>query len=130
MIFVILLLIGQNAARNIKNIKEKITLNQMIELCSYNPAKIFGLSNRKGYVKEGMDADLVIWNPNIKSKVSINNHFQNCDIDIYEGIETVGIPETVISKGIVAIDSGSINVGNLKGEFLYRKEFKKNDFKK
>lgn len=111
-------------------LKGKITLNQMIEICSYNPAKIFGISSRKGYVKEGMDADLVIWNPKIKSKVSVKNHFQNCDIDIYDGIETVGIPETVITKGIVAIDSGSINVGNLKGDFLYRKEFKKNDFRK
>ena len=38
----------------------KITFNKAVELCSYNPAKIFGC-DAKGAIEVGKDADIVIF---------------------------------------------------------------------
>jgi dihydropyrimidinase len=45
-------------------IKNKITLNQWVELCSTRPAKIFGMYPKKGTIAVESDADIVIWDPN------------------------------------------------------------------
>ena len=42
---------------------------------------------------------------NKKDKISVSNHQQNCDLNIYEGFETIGIPETVILNGKILQDS-------------------------
>jgi dihydroorotase len=39
--------------------KGLITLERIVRLCSYNPAKIFGIKN-KGKIEEGYDADLTV----------------------------------------------------------------------
>ncbi|MDR1306156.1 MAG: dihydropyrimidinase, partial [Treponema sp.] len=43
--------------------KGRISLRRFTELCSANPAKLFGLYPRKGAVREGSDADLVLIDP-------------------------------------------------------------------
>lgn len=77
----------------------KITLNKFVALTSTNAANIFELFPSKGIIAAGSDADIVIWNPNKKNTISIKNHHQNCDIDIFEGITTVGGPQIIIKNG-------------------------------
>src|SRR5436189_4615254 len=48
----------------------KISLNRFVELTSTSPARIFGLFPRKGTVAPGSDADLVVFDPNKKQKLS------------------------------------------------------------
>jgi dihydropyrimidinase len=79
-------------------LKNKITINQFVDITSTKAADIFKLKN-KGKIKIGYDADLVIWNPKIKSIISTKTHHQNCDSNIFEGFKTVGIPEIVIING-------------------------------
>jgi len=42
-----------------------IPLCEAVRMASYNPAKRIGLGNRKGLVKEGYDADLILFDENI-----------------------------------------------------------------
>lgn len=79
-------------------LENKISLNKFVEICSYNPAKIFNFNN-KGEIKEGFDADLVIWEPNFEKTISAKTHIQNCDNNIYEGIEVKGKADTTILGG-------------------------------
>jgi dihydropyrimidinase len=103
-------------------LKKKITLGQWIQLCCEQPAKIFGLYPRKGSLTIGADADIVLWNPDIISTISAETHFQNCDTDIYEGMEVKGAPVYVISAGVLAFEKGKIvNEKKLKGNYLFRK---------
>ena len=97
----------------------KISLQQWIALCSTNIAKIFELYDKKGKIKEGYNADIVIWNPLTDSIISLQNQYQRCDSNIYEGFKIKGNAETVIIKGKIVLDNGKFDLQNLKSNFLY-----------
>ncbi len=78
--------------------QNKITAQQWIQLSSANAANIFGLKN-KGSIDVGKDADLVFFNPDRKHVLSASSQYQNCDINIYEGMEISGKPELIILAG-------------------------------
>lgn len=77
----------------------KITLNQFVALTSTNAAKIFGMYPAKGIITEGSDADIVVWNTEKENIISAQNHYSNCDLDIYEDVKTKGVPEVVVLNG-------------------------------
>jgi dihydropyrimidinase len=78
---------------------KKISLQQFVGLTSSNAARILGLYPQKGAIEVGSDADLVIWNPEMKSVISVKTQLQKCDSNIYEGIEIAGTAENVIKFG-------------------------------
>ncbi|MBN2893727.1 MAG: dihydropyrimidinase [Bacteroidales bacterium] len=84
--------------------KGLISMQKIVEITSSNAAGIFRLNN-KGAIKEGFDADIVIWNPQSSKTISLDNQHQNCDSNIYEGFKTKGKAETVILNGEIIIDS-------------------------
>ena len=53
-------------------LNKKITLQKIVEKMCNNPAKIFKI-NKRGYIREGYYADLVILDPNKKQTISSNN---------------------------------------------------------
>ena len=95
-------------------LKNRITLNQLVDITSTQVAKIFGLYPQKGEIALGSDADLVIWNPETENTISVKSHHQNCDLEIFEGFKTKGAAKYVI-KG------GKLFSYDLKGKFLKRK---------
>lgn len=98
----------------------KISLNRFVELTSTAAAKIFGLFPRKGTIAVGSDADIVIFDPRKKSTISAKNHHMNVDYNCYEGMEVVGITETVLCRGKVVVENG-LYVGKPgDGQFLKR----------
>lgn len=80
-------------------LEHKISILQFVASTSTNAAKIFGLYPEKGTIMVGSDADIVVWNPNKKNTISAKTHHQNCDLNIYEGINTIGEPKFVIKNG-------------------------------
>jgi len=57
----------------IKNILSNtdLSLPESVALASYNSAKVIGADDRKGLIKEGYDADIVIFDENIEIKKTI-----------------------------------------------------------
>ena len=74
--------------------KGLISMQKLVEICSANPAEIFGLKS-KGQIKVGFDADIIIWNPNYTETISAKTHYQNCDSNIYENFTINGKVEAV-----------------------------------
>jgi dihydropyrimidinase len=101
-------------------LNQRFSINRWVELIATGPAGIFGLAHRKGDIRPGMDADIVIWNPEKKSVISATNHVQNCDSNIYEGFKTQGAPEMVMMRGKVVFENGKFQLQNAKGSFLKR----------
>ncbi len=101
-------------------LKNKINLNQFVEITSTNAAKIFGFYPQKGAIKKGSDADIIIWNPHKKSEISVNTHQQNSDINIYNNLYIAGEAETVILRGNIILQNREMKNITPQGKFLRR----------
>jgi dihydropyrimidinase len=100
--------------------QSRISANRFVELTATNPAKIFGLYPRKGTLAVGSDADVVIWNPNVKKVVSLQNSHQRLDYNLYEGREVIGAPEKVYVRGKLIVDGESWRGQPGQGSFIPR----------
>lgn len=100
--------------------KGKISLNKYVEITSTNSAKIFGMFPEKGTIGIGSDADLVIFDPEKKHKISAKTHHMNVDYSGYEGWDVKGKVETVLLRGKVAIDKGKEKINKGYGKFIKR----------
>tara|TARA_B100000959_G_scaffold43947_1_gene44280 strand:+ start:15795 stop:17261 length:1467 start_codon:yes stop_codon:yes gene_type:complete len=101
-------------------IKKRITLNHFVALAATNASKIYGLDHRKGSITEGKDADIAIWDPNIKRIIKAKNLHDNMGFTPYEGMEITGWPETMIQRGEVVIQENELKADRGDGKFIHR----------
>jgi len=87
--------------------KNKLTLQQLIDLTSKNPAKIFRIRN-KGLLKEGYDADLTIIDMNLEKEVKADHLFSKSKWSPFEGKVLKGWPITTIVNGNIVYDNNNI----------------------
>ena len=102
---------------------KKLKLERMCALISENPAKLFGLWDKKGIIKEGYDADLVIINPNKTTTLSLKTQVSKSDYCAFEGKKLKGKIEKVFLRGNEVVDEKKNIVCNT-GKFIKRKKFK------
>ena len=82
--------------------------------------KIFNLFPRKGTIQPGSDADLVVYDPDYRGKLSAKTHLMNIDYNAFDGWPIEGRPSTVTMRGEVAVHDGKF-VGTVgRGQFLER----------
>jgi dihydropyrimidinase len=98
----------------------RISLNRFVELTATSPAKIFGLFPRKGTIAPGSDADIVVFDPVKKIRLSAKTLHMNVDYNPYEGREVTGAVDTVVSRGRVVVDGGTFTGRAGAGSFLKR----------
>ncbi|HUU06722.1 MAG TPA: dihydropyrimidinase [Patescibacteria group bacterium] len=105
----------------------KISLAKFVDLVSTRPAKIFGLYPRKGTIRTGSDADLVIWDPQNKKVISAARQWQSGDHTVYEGLQLVGSPHLVFSRGAPVFENETIQAEAGRGNYLARDWGRDND---
>ena len=94
----------------------KITVNKVIQKMCHAPADLFGVQKR-GYLREGYHADIVILNPETQMEVSKSNILYKCGWSPLEGeIFTTAIEQTIVS-GHIAYAFGKFDESK-KGERL------------
>jgi len=96
------------------------SLEKLVELGATAPARIFGLA-KKGTVAVGMDADLVIFDPNARGVRSAKTHYSKADRSIFEGFDVKGKVERTIVGGRVAFENGKLMAEKGSGRFIARK---------
>jgi dihydropyrimidinase len=101
----------------------RFSVNRFVELVSTTPAKLFGLYPRKGTIAVGSDADLVIFDPNRKHTISAKTHHMRVDYSMFEGIQVMGMPVTVLSRGRVVVESDKFLGRAGTGEFVKRSTY-------
>ena len=101
----------------------RISLNKFVELTSTAAAKTFGLFPKKGTIAVSSDADIVIFDPDRKETISVDNsctHHMRVDYNAYEGFEVTGFTETVLSRGKIIIKDCEYMGKKGDGQFLKR----------
>ncbi len=101
---------------------KRITINKMIELLSLNPARLFGMQQRKGSLIPGADADLVIFDPDKKVVLDSNEIHMATDYTPYAGMALTGYPVKTIFKGEVIVSDGVFRGKEGAGRFLAREK--------
>jgi dihydropyrimidinase len=70
------------------------------------PARVYGLPH-KGVLAPGMDADVVIWNPDRTHVYGANDLHDNTGYNPWEGHSVTGWPEHVLLRGQVLVQDGA-----------------------
>lgn len=96
-----------------------VTDVQMGKLLSENPARAYGLYPRKGALKVGSDADIVIWQRGDFGTITAEKQRQNVDYTPFEGTPVTGRAREVLHHGEVAARQGEL-IRPRQGQYLKR----------
>jgi dihydropyrimidinase len=98
----------------------RISLADVVRIFSANPARIFGLFPRKGALRPGADADLIVVDDRTERVVDPRALRSRSDFSIYEGEKLLGWPTHVVSRGRVLLRDGEFVAERGGGRFLGR----------
>jgi len=98
----------------------RLDLHRFIDAASTRAAKLFGLFPRKGTIAVGSDADLVIFDPAYRGKLSAKSQYTNCDYNGFEGMAVEGRPAVVTVRGKVQVRDGKFIGERGRGKLLKR----------
>jgi dihydroorotase len=93
-----------------------ISIEKAVEKMSHNPAKIFKIEKR-GFIKEGFYADLVLVNTNLSNTVSKENILYKCGWSPFEGTKFSSTITHTFVNGSLMYDNGKFNE-QIKGKRL------------
>jgi dihydropyrimidinase len=97
-----------------------LTLPRWVEVACATPARMFGIYPQKGVIAPGSDADIVVYDPQATTEISVETHHMNLDYSAYEGTKIEGKVSTVLSRGRVVVDAGQFLGEKGHGRFLRR----------
>lgn len=98
----------------------RVSLHDMVDACSTQAARIFGMYPKKGAIKVGSDADLVVYDPKFRGTFTCADSHSKVDYCAYEGWERIGRPSLVAVRGQVQARNGKF-VGTIgRGQFVRR----------
>ncbi|MFZ1948232.1 MAG: amidohydrolase family protein, partial [bacterium] len=103
-----------------RGLGKEISLRTLVDVLAANPAKIFGLYPRKGVIRVGSDADLVVVDPGREFKVTARALHMRSDYSPYEGMRLRGFPVATILRGEVIQQEGRFLGKAGGGMFLKR----------
>lgn len=90
-------------------------------ITSTDPARLYGLPD-KGAIAEGMDADLVIWDPKKVVTYGADDLHDNVGYNPWEGRTVTGWPEHVLLRGQSLVEGGSFLGMPGQGQWIARPE--------
>jgi dihydropyrimidinase len=98
----------------------RISLSRWVEICCTTPARMFGLHPGKGEILPGGDADIVVYDPQKRTRISVETHHMNMDHSAWEGFEVDGGVDTVLSRGRVIVQGSDYLGTKGHGRFVRR----------
>jgi dihydropyrimidinase len=100
--------------------KRGLSLERLVEVMCYNPARILGLYPRKGTIRIGSDADLTVVDLDLEKEVRVPDLETATGYSIYEGWRLKGWPVLTMVRGQVVMKDGKIVGEEGHGTYLPR----------
>jgi dihydropyrimidinase len=79
--------------------EDRLSLERWVDVVAGAPARLFGLDHLKGSLASGMDADVVVFDPDAHRRLEAGSLHMRTDHSPYEGMEVTGWPAAVFSRG-------------------------------
>ena len=98
----------------------RLTMNEFVAVTSTNIAKILNMYPKKGAIVEGADADIVVWDPKRKKKITAEKQQSVIDYNVFEGFEVTACRASCCSRGELAIEESEIMTKQGHGQFVGR----------
>jgi dihydropyrimidinase len=102
----------------------RISPERFVELACTAPARIFGMGHRKGAVREGLDADILLWDPRADYVIAAATQCMATDYSMFEGWRVRGNAAKVFSRGELVVDNttrpGTFLGAPGRGQFIHR----------
>jgi dihydropyrimidinase len=95
----------------------KISMERMLEVLCYNPAKIFGMPD-KGRLEVGMDADFVVFDETYKEVVKRDNLHMKSGYTLLEGETLYGNVLYTGVRGKVVFENNEVTGNEGDGKFI------------
>ncbi len=96
----------------------RITLEKLVDVCCYGPAKQFGLAPRKGTISIGSDADLVLVDLDKEAEAPQKPIYSNSDYSVFAGRMIKGWPILTMLAGRIVMRDGSITGEPGHGKYI------------
>ena len=100
--------------------KGRIDINKFVAVTSTNHAKTYGLYPRKGTIAIGADADIAIWDPELRQVLTHSMLDDGSDYTPYEGLEITGWPILTMVRGKIVVRDGQLAAEKGGGTYLPR----------
>ncbi|MCY1667774.1 dihydropyrimidinase [Rhizobium sp. SL86] len=100
--------------------KGRIDINKFVAVTSTNHAKTYGLYPRKGTIAVGADADIAIWDPELRQVLTHSMLDDGSDYTPYEGLEVTGWPILTMVRGKIVVRDGQLAAEKGGGTYLPR----------
>ena len=101
----------------------RISRQKLVDVYATQPAKLNGIFPQKGTIDVGVDADIVIFDPDYKGIITVEANPTGVEYNIFEGMEQIGKPETVLLRGKVVADQGKYVGAPGEGRFVFGKPY-------
>ncbi len=98
----------------------RLTKEEFVAATSANIAKILNLYPKKGCVRVGADADVVVWDPKATRTIAAKNQISRTEYNVFEGFACTGLARTVVSRGKIAWVEGDMRAKAGDGDFVAR----------
>jgi dihydropyrimidinase len=98
----------------------RLTPEEFVAVTSTNIAKILNCYPKKGAVRVGSDADLVVWDPKASKTITAGAQQSAIDYNVFEGQTVTGLPRFTLTRGRVAVTEGKLDGREGWGRFVGR----------
>lgn len=100
--------------------QKRISLSQMCRLLSENPARLYGMYPRKGILRPGSDADIVIYDPKASHVLRAQDMVGAAGYSPYEDFVTAGSIAQVWLRGKMVVRDGEVLPEAPEGRYIAR----------
>ena len=99
---------------------KRISAAKMCQVLCENPAKLYGLYPKKGRLRPGADADIVVYDPAGGHTIHAADGLANVDYSPYEGFAVSGGIRQVWFRGRLSVERGELLEQKPLGRYLIR----------
>jgi dihydroorotase len=85
-----------------------IDLPALVRMCSANPAQRFGIGDRKGALSRGRDADILVLDPRLDTRISHREQLSRAGYTPFDGMQVPGRLTAVFLRGALIYEEGEL----------------------